>query len=187
MGLERNDLELVRAAADGDASAFAELVDRHGKDLLRQAWFLSRDEHAAEDIVQETLAGAFIGLARFDGRSSVKTWLSRILMRVAATAWRRSKRMRLAVPLDDAPEPSAQSGTRWSEPSETTAVDKRLDLAEVLQQLSPDHREILILREMRGLSYSEIARELNVPEGTIDSRLYRARGELRRRMNGYLV
>lgn len=184
VGLQRNDTELVTAAAGGDASAFHALVDRHGAHLFRLASMLSRTPADAEDIVQETFVGAFSGIGKFDGRSSVKTWLSRILTRQAARAWNKSRRSRQAATLDQAGGlPGDDPGL--SVASTATAVDRKIDIAAELQMLSDEHREILVLREMQGLSYSEMAQTLGIPQGTVESRLHRARAEMRRRLQGY--
>jgi RNA polymerase sigma-70 factor (ECF subfamily) len=183
--VQRDDNELVAAATRGDSSAFHALVDRHGPHLFRLASLLSRGVMDAEDIVQETLVGAFNGLAKFDGRSSVKTWLSRILTRQAARAWHKSKRSRMSASLDEATE-AVGGDPKLSVSSTATAVDRRIDIAAILQTLSEEHREILILREMQGLSYGEIAEALKIPQGTVESRLHRARAEVRRRFEGYV-
>ena len=182
--LERDDTQLVKAAAGGDASAFHALVDRHAAHLFRVASLLSSTAADAEDIVQETLAGAFTGLARFDGRSSVKTWLSRILTRQAARAWNRSRRSRRMTTLEE--NGDYRETAALSVGSTTMAVDHKLDVASILQLLSEEHREVLVLREMQGMSYGEIAEALGVPRGTVESRLHRARAEMRRRLEGYL-
>jgi len=181
--VERDDTELIAAAVRGDASAFHELVDRHGPHLFRLASLLSRGAADAEDIVQETFAGAFAGLAKFNGRSSVKTWLSRILTRQAARAWHKSRRSRQAASLDDSGETAGDAAL--SVRSTALAVDRKIDIAAMLQTLSPEHRDILVLREMQGLSYGEIAEALGLPQGTVESRLHRARADVRRRMQGY--
>lgn len=176
--MEPSDTELLRSAAGGDESAFHRLVDRHAAGLYRLARSLSAGEHDAEDVVQETLLAALRGAAGFDGRASVKTWLHRILMRQAARAWNRERRSRAALPLEMA-EPHAQvSGS-------AVRVDQRIDLWSVLNALPEDHRQVLVLREVEQLSYSEIARVLNVPIGTVDSRLHRARREMRTRLEEY--
>jgi RNA polymerase sigma-70 factor (ECF subfamily) len=90
------DLNLVRRAVQGDSRAFHELVDRHAQSLYRLAVSLSGNSADAEDLVQECLAGAYKGLARFEGRSSVKTWLTRILVTQVAR-WRRSRRGKTAL------------------------------------------------------------------------------------------
>ena len=183
--MERDDTELIAAAVRGDASAFHAIVDRHGPHLFRLASMLSRGAADAEDIVQETFAGAFAGLAKFSGRSSVKTWLSRILTRQAARAWHKSRRSRQAASIDDAGE-SAGSDPGLSVKSAALAVDHRIDVAAVLQTLSEEHREVLMLREMQGLSYGEIAEALGVPQGTVESLACTgARAEVRLRVDGY--
>jgi RNA polymerase sigma-70 factor (ECF subfamily) len=176
--LEPSDIDLLRDAAGGDQPAFHTLVDRHASGLYRLARSLSATEHDAEDVLQETLMAALRGAASFDGRASVKTWLARILMRQAARAWNRERRSRAALPLDMC-EPQAPSG------GTVLAVDRRIDLATVLAQLPEDHRQILVLREVEQLSYAEIARVLDVPIGTVDSRLHRARREMRARLEEY--
>lgn len=182
--MQRDDTELVAAATRGDGSAFHELVDRHGPHLFRLASLLSRGAADAEDIVQETFAGAFAGLSKFNGRSSVKTWLSRILTRQAARAWHKSRRSRQAASLDETGE-TPGNDPHLSVSSTVMAVDHRIDIAAMLQTLSVEHREILVLREMQGLSYGEIAEALAIPQGTVESRLHRARAEVRRRLQGY--
>lgn len=186
----QTDRELVETAARGDRAAFHALVDRHGTELHRLARSLCRTRQDAEDIVQETFIGAFRGLARFDGRASVRTWLSRILVRQAAKAWHRSKKRWGTLPLQD---PEAQmSGWRKADGrggslSAVDSVDRRIDLRAVLDTLGDDHRQVILLREMQGLSYAEMAETLGVPQGTIESRLHRARNELREKLAGYLT
>jgi RNA polymerase sigma-70 factor (ECF subfamily) len=161
-------MELVRLAVKGDGGAFHSLVDRHAKILFRTALSLSPTRSDAEDLMQETFAGAFKSLPRFDGRSSVRTWLTRILMRRAADAWRSGRRMRGSLPLDEEGPGTDVAGR--SAGTSTVAVE---------------HREVLVLRELNGLSYAQIAQTLGVPQGTVESRLYRAREELRRRLGDY--
>jgi RNA polymerase sigma-70 factor (ECF subfamily) len=182
--LQPSDMDLLRAAARGDASAFHTLVDRHAGYLYRLASYVSRRSPDAEDIVQETLVGAFTGMKRFDGRSSVKTWLTRILMQQASRAWRRSKR-RMAFDIEAAAN-SESDDAALSVQSGSTAVDKKIDVAAVLEALNPEHREVLVLREMQGMSYAEIAEVLAIPVGTVESRIHRARAEVRRRLQEYL-
>lgn len=176
--MEPSDSDLLRSAAQGDEAAFHALVDRHAAALYRLARSLSAGEHDAEDVLQETLIAALKGAGSFDGRASVKTWLSRILMRQAARAWNRERRSRAALPLEMA-EPHAQSGNG------SVRVDQRLDLWSVLNSLPEDHRRVLVLREVEQLSYAQIAHVLNVPVGTVDSRLHRARRDMRARLEEY--
>jgi RNA polymerase sigma-70 factor (ECF subfamily) len=185
--LEISDLELVRTAAGGDGAAFHRLVDRHADDLYRLALSLSRTAHDAEDVLQETFTGAFRGLQKFNGQSSVKTWLHRILMRQAARVWNRASGSRKMQPLasPDAQDVRPYSGAPSA--NKTARVDQKLDLAEVLETLDEDHREVIVLRELNQMSYAEIAEALGVPQGTVESRLHRARKQLRTKLKAYLT
>ena len=181
--------DLLPRLRRGDADAFRLLVDRFGDDLFRLACANLGSEADAADLVQETLVGAFRGIGSFDGRSSLRTWLLRILFNQASKA-RRSRRVRHAVPLH-AVDGSAGTGrdadrTMVQAPPQP-AVDARLDALAMLRTLSNEHREILVLREIQRLSYGEIAEALNLPVGTVESRLYRARQELLRRFPQYSV
>jgi RNA polymerase sigma-70 factor, ECF subfamily len=183
--LEISDLDLVRKSASGDHQAFHALVDRHAKALFRIALSLSAGRADAEDLVQETFAGAFKSLARFDGRASVRTWLTRILMHRAADAWRGGRRMRGSISLDDEGAEPVQAIRSGKSPS--VIVDRKLDVHMMLERLAPEHRQVLVLREMHGMSYAQMAQALGVPQGTVESRMHRAREELKRRLGDYLV
>jgi RNA polymerase sigma-70 factor, ECF subfamily len=195
--LEPGDLELVRAAACGDQGAFHTLVDRHAQGMFRLAVSLTPTRSDAEDLCQETFAGAFAGLKRFNGQSTVRTWLTSILMRQAAKAWHRSRHTRKSVPLQgsggsgetasgaDIAGASSWGGSGPTIPPEQAAVDRKIDLEQILGRLDPPHREILLLREMQQMSYEEIAASLGVPRGTVESRLHRARAELKRHLKDY--
>ena len=180
--------ELLPRLRRGDAEAFRLLVDRYGDDLFRLACSSLGSEADAYDLVQETLVGAFRGIARFDGRSSLRTWLLRILFNQASKA-RRSKRLRQAVPLHSvdgsagAPSGADADRTLVQAPPQP-AVDAKIDVTEMLQTLSAEHRQVLVLREIQRLSYGEIAETLGVPVGTVESRLYRARQDLLRKFPG---
>jgi RNA polymerase sigma-70 factor (ECF subfamily) len=170
-----DDAELLARTAAGDEQAFRVLVDRHARYLYGIAYSLSASAADAEDLVQETFIAALN--STFRGESRVRTWLVGILVRRAGML-RRTKRRHPTSPLNVEP-----AGTR---PAATAAADVRMDLAVMLEQLSPEHQQVIILRELEGLSYDEMARVVGVPRGTIESRLHRAREDLRRRFKGYL-
>ena len=186
-GSGAEDLELLRSAAGGEGRAFHELVDRHGPRLYRMAVALCGNAADAEDVLQEAFTGAYRGLGRFEARSSVKTWLSRILVTQAALWRRRGRNRRGVLPLTSGGADEEGGGLPVAAPGEGPAgeVDYRIDLRAALQTLSPDHREVVTLREIDGLSYEEIAGVLGVPRGTVESRLHRARAELRERLKAY--
>jgi RNA polymerase sigma-70 factor (ECF subfamily) len=178
-----SDAELVRRIHRGDDTAFQRLVDRHGPRLLRLATWMLGNAADAEDVVQETLAAAFRGLGGFRGRSSVKTWLSRILIKRVARL-RRYRRVRRALSLEQVLGRAGAASSRG--PAETARADVRMDVAAVLTKLSQDHRSVIVLREMQGMSYEEMSEVLAVPRGTVESRLFRARQKLRELLKDYL-
>lgn len=178
---EADELQLLRRAGAGDAKAFHDLVDRHADRLFRLAFSLVGQAADAEDVVQETFAGAFRGIDAFEGRSSVGTWLTRILVTQAAKL--RRDRKRPMQPLDSI---EGKASGQASGQGGVAAAERRMDLQAALALLSPEHRQILVLREFEQLSYEEMAEILGVPRGTVESRLHRARGELREKLKAYL-
>lgn len=171
-----DERELVNLAKRGDEAAFHEIVERYGSTLYRLAVSLAGNSEDAEDALQETFAGAFKAIRKFEGRSSLKTWLTRILVNQVSCGHRTRGRFK-AVRLDDSPTPSVEGDE---------AAGRRMDVLAALESLPPEHREVIALREMQGMSYEEIARLLGVPQGTVESRLFRARRALRDRLKDYL-
>jgi RNA polymerase sigma-70 factor (ECF subfamily) len=180
-----SDLELIQSAARDDDEAFHRLIDRHARRLFRIALSLSSSRADAEDVLQETLIGAFQSIKRFDGRSSVKTWLTSILMKQAAKGWHRGRHSRNNVSIHCGDKERDGEDSSMMFESRNEDVDRQLDLATVLQYLSPPHRQIIVLREIEQMSYDEIAEALRLPRGTVESRLHRARLELRERLHAY--
>lgn len=161
---------------------FSELVDRHAQELYAMAHAMLGNRHDAEEALQETFLGAYRGLAGFAGHASPRTWLASILVRQVARVRRAYARRHggRASPfsLDDGIRGSDDPALR--RPPAAAASDAAMDLATLLNRLSPEHRDVLVLRELRGMSYDEIAHVLGVPRGTVESRLHRARQTLRR-------
>lgn len=177
-----DEKELARLISRGDEAAFRTLVDREGRYLYGIAHALTGNAADAEDMVQETFAGAF--RTRFRGESSLRTWLVRILVRRVGML-RRSSWWRRRHASPDAGQ-DGRPAVDIPVSSSAEDADVRLDLTAMLATLSVEHREIIILRELQGLSYEEMAAVLNIPRGTIQSRLHRARQELRARFKEYL-
>ncbi|HUB25392.1 MAG TPA: sigma-70 family RNA polymerase sigma factor [Tepidisphaeraceae bacterium] len=166
----------MQRAAAGDARAFGQLVDRHADRLFRIAMSMLNNHTAdAGDVVQETFAGAYRGIKAFQGRSSVSTWLTRIL--VTQVSQSRRQKNRAVRKTESIGEVAVDGGA--------TAVQKRIDIQQALDQLSDEHREVLVLREFEQMSYQEIADVLGVPRGTVESRLSRARAELKQKLRSY--
>jgi len=175
-----SDSELLRRARGGDHAAFHELVDRYAAPLLRLAAWWVGNAADAEDIVQETFSGVFRGLGGFKGLSSVKTWMTRILVRqVAMHRRRRREPIRLFGAESSAAEAYVPSGSH--------AADARMDVRAAIQALTPEHREVVLLREFQGRSYEQIAEVLGIPPGTVESRLFRARRAMQELLKDYLV
>ncbi len=176
--LDPSDSELVKRARRGESAAFHLLVDRHARFLLAMAVSLVGAADA-EDLVQETFAGAFRGLGGFKDQSSFKTWLTRILIRQAARHWQASRRR--SEHLKDRFLTSQEH-----HPSAAGAADARMDVSAAILALSSEHREVVVLRELQGLSYEQIAEVLDLPRGTVESRLFRARQALQELLKEYL-
>jgi RNA polymerase sigma-70 factor (ECF subfamily) len=174
------DLELVEDAQAGNMRAFDTLINRYGTRLTRYLATFMRDPGEAEDVAQETFIKAYIGLNSFRGESSFATWLFRIGIN---TAKRQMVRNRLRFPplLEAAGDTagSMQHGRAqldYDTPEaklETKQVLHMLDAA--LDELPDDQRTALVLRELEGLSYDEIAEQMHCPVGTVRSRIHRAR------------
>lgn len=168
---DRDDVEesgwLARAAT-GEEPAFRWLLNRHRTAVVRLAAHILGRPDEAEDVAQETFIRAFRGLRSFRGDSPFSTWLLHIAVRVCSER-RRRKWWDAETPLDEArPDPSGADAT-----------DTRLLVASLLDRLSPCSRAVLVLREMDGLEYEEIAQVMNVPVGTVRSRLHVARERFR--------
>ena len=169
-----DDAELLKRAAAGDAMSFRSLLDRHMDRLFRLAVSLVGNAADAEDVLQETFAGAFRGLKKFEGRSSVGTWLTRICVTQVAVYRREKKRKR------------AEAIGEQQFAALPARGDEKIDVQAALDKLSPAHREVLVLREFERMTYEEIADVLGVAQGTVESRLFRARAELRNQLQAYL-
>lgn len=182
--MEPSDADLLRYAGRGDERAFHTLVDRHGTALFQAARSFSRNIADAEDLVQETLLAAYRGARTYAGRASVRTWMLQILTHEAMRAWRRNRHRRATRSLDAAASGTLAGDAVPAHPGSTARVDHRMDIADILRELSPDHRQVLVMREIWDMSYDEIARALGVPRGTVESRLSRARAQFRLRFDG---
>lgn len=166
--------ELARFAADaaeGDPLAAAALVRATQSDVWRLCAALG-DRDSADDLTQETYLRAFGSLARFEGRSSVRTWLLSIARRTCADAIRAKRRRRLTLVRDDA-DLETLAGTDGADRlAEGSAV------ADLLVRLDPERREAFVLTQLLGLPYAEAAGVVGCPIGTIRSRVARARADL---------
>ncbi len=176
-----SDDALVTAAQRGDQAAFAEIVRRYQRAVYRVTYALTRNATDADDLAQETFVRAWGAIGRFEVGQPLYPWLARIGTNLAYSLFRSRKR-RPETPL----EPLLEAGKQWGvedDPAEHASRSERdARLRACFAALAPEHQAVLALRAVRDLSYEDIARALNVPVGTVMSRLSRARADLRRRM-----
>jgi RNA polymerase sigma-70 factor (ECF subfamily) len=159
----RGDAALVRSAQGGSAEAVEELFRRHWPAAYRSAWLVVHDAAAAEDIAQEAFVSALRALDRFDRRRPLAPWLHRIVVN-RAIDWARARALRPETGVDTLPEPAA--------PEVTGELGDELVAA--LADLGPEHRAVVVLRHLLGYTPGEIATMLDLPRGTVNSRLRRA-------------
>jgi len=175
------DDALVTSAQKGDEAAFGEIVRRYQRAVYRVAWALTRNDADADDLAQEAFVRAWGAIGRFEIGQPLYPWLARITTNLAYSLFRRRKR-RPEAPIEPLLEAGMQFGVE-DDPAEHAVTDERnANLRACFAQLSPEHQAVLALRVVQDLSYEEIARALNVPMGTVMSRLARARGVLAKLM-----
>ena len=176
-----NEQHLLEQAQRGDQAAFGELVQLYEKKVYALTLRMCKNPDDAAEAAQEAFLAAWQGLKFFRGESSFSTWLYRLASNASVDLLRREQRHRSAagpslndeetyadVP-DDAPDPQALA--------ERSELRQQIEAG--LRAMTPEHREVLILREMHQLSYDEIARVLSLDTGTVKSRISRARKQLR--------
>ncbi len=173
------DGPLVRLACQGDREAFRGLVDRHYRRVYHIARRMLGDPQAAEDIVQETFLAAFNHLPGFEARARFSTWITTIAMNRCRNHLRSAAVSRSAPLAIDPPAPAGASPE-----AEATARELGVHLERALASLSPEHREVIVLRDVEGLAYDAIAEALDVEAGTVKSRLHRAREAMRVLLEG---
>lgn len=189
------DEQFLESLKRGEAAAFDRLVKERSGDIYALLYRLTEDAEEARDLTQETFLRAFQSIGRFRGDADLKTWIYRIAINQARNRWRwwRRRRREVHVSLDadrgQAEQPLSASLAAPSEinpEQETLAHEREAVLRAALKTLGRSYREAVILRDVEGLSYEEIAAALEISIGTVKSRLSRGRLELRRRLNGTL-
>lgn len=180
------DRALIALAQTGDQKAFRQLIERHQRRAFAVAVGLVRDENDARELVQEAFIRVHKNLASFQGGSSFFTWLYRIITNLSIDLIRRpSRQMEAAETRElDENEDSEFSLISRIEGADPADVVRRGELAsrlrDALEGLPEYHRAVIVLREVEGMSYDEIAESLGVSKGTVMSRLFHARQKLQR-------
>jgi len=179
-----SDQSLIDQTLAGRREAFGLLVERYQHRLFHGLLHALGSAEDAQDVAQDAFVNAFEKLASFKGQAAFYSWLFRIALNAAISAKRKTRRMRASVearreatglePTDDDPS---------NEPSHAMHVTDRQRLVrQALSELSDEFRTALVLKEMDGMSYEEIATVVDVPLGTVRSRIHRARLELRAKL-----
>ncbi|MGH2535120.1 MAG: RNA polymerase sigma factor [Thermomicrobiales bacterium] len=205
-----DDARLVAGLRAGDEAAFAALIDRYQASLVRLAMLYVPNRPAAEDVVQETWLGVLQGIGRFEARSSLKTWLFRILINRAK---RRGAREHRSIPFSVAWGIDADQGvaavepecfhprghrwaghwtsfpTSWEDLPEERLVSReaRTRIDEVIAGLPPGQREVITLRDVEGWGSAEVCNALGISETNQRVLLHRARSKVRRALEHYLA
>jgi len=189
----QQDQELIERIRNGDADAFEQLARREAPKLMRLALKLCQRREDAEDLVQETLLKSMTTLRRFDGRAQLSTYLFRALSNQWKNRLRSRSRSRIVDWFrgqprgDDRAAPSIEPREVDPAPDaeqQLVAGERALEIRAAIETLEPHRRLTLLLREVEGLSYEEIAMATDVAVGTVRSRLARARADLKQRLGG---
>ena len=176
-----DDAQLIGRTLSGEPAAFGELVLRYQDRLYNSLVRLVGSAEDARDVAQDAFVTAFVKLDTFRGSSAFYTWLYRIAFNLAMSHTRRRRPTRSLEeakaefgrePVDDQPTPEANLACR----------ERATLVRDALAKLGAEHRQVIVLREIEGCKYEEIAEILELPIGTVRSRLFRARLELRDRL-----
>ena len=184
MGPANEDARWIEQSMSGDTEAFGCLVSKYQNRLFNSMVHFLRDETEAEDVVQESFVLSFTRLASFRGSSSFYTWLYRIAFNTAISR-RRRRRPKVSVERDLGEAGTGMDDHGPQPGDQMEAAERAVQLHAALNRLNEQHRMILVLREMDGLSYEEISGILDLPIGTVRSRLHRARSQLKDELTSY--
>ena len=190
------DGQFIERLKRGDAAAFETLVNERSGEIYGLLYRLTENAEEARDLTQETFLRAFQSINHFRGESDVRTWIYRIAINQARNRWRwwRRRRRDATVSLD-APEigggrlgliSTLKSNTVKDPEQDTLANERERALKKALSSLRRVYREAVVLRDIEGFAYEEIAATLQISVGTVKSRLARGRQELRRKLEGSL-
>jgi len=188
-----NDAYLIERALENDLPAFEALVARYQTRITAYAARMLGDVDEAEDVAQETFIKAYRSLDSFRGASSFSTWLYRIATNLCIDRARaRKRRPQSAYSLDEPYDKDDESGTRdvpdiTAEPSRGVERDElRRQVRETVAEMPEKLRSVLVMCDIQGMAYEQIAQALDCPIGTVKSRLFHARADLARRLRPYM-
>jgi len=180
-----NDASLVRQVQSGRVEAFGGLILRYQDRVHNTCRRICRHDEDAQDMTQEVFLKAFEAIGRFEGKSSFYTWLFRIAVNVSLSH-RKKARLRLVRSLDDDGEGDHNAASTWlpdqreTQPAVSAERREACDLmAAALRAIDDQHRAVIVLRDIEACDYRQISEILDIPVGTVKSRVFRARVALR--------
>ena len=181
--MERNEGKLIERAARGDGAAFSELMQTHEKRMYAVAFRLCGNHEDAQDCLQDAMIRVYKAISSFKGQSSFATWLYRITTNTCLDELRRRK-TRQSTSLDGLLD-TGWSPTDDLDTPERHALmsEKRREIERAIAQLPEDMRAAVVLRDIQGFSYDEIAHMLGANVGTVKSRISRGRERLREKLS----
>ncbi len=184
--MELSDSELVKQCQAGERSAFQELVSRYHQKVYMVSLGLLRNREDAMDVAQETFFRAYRKINSFQGGSSFYTWLYRIAVNISIDTQRRQKRNPLDFreSMDDVME--AQNEGARDPFADVHDRELREKLTTAINELTPEHKSVIVLRTLEGMSYKDIGEILGCSEGTVMSRLHYARKKLQNKLSMFL-
>jgi len=189
-GVEQSDLELVRRVQRGERGAFDLLVLRYQHKVVKLVARLLRDPAEAEDVAQEAFVKAYRAIGSFRGDSAFYTWLYRIAVNTARNtmASRQRRPVDYEADLSESQQSAVESRMRDLDTPEAAALTDEIHrtVNRAVEELPEDLRTAIILREIEGLSYEEIAEAMDCPVGTVRSRIFRAREAIDRNLKPLL-
>ncbi|MBP7177250.1 MAG: sigma-70 family RNA polymerase sigma factor [Thermoclostridium sp.] len=182
--MDTTEKNLVELSAGGDIEAFETLIQAHQKKVYNIALRMTKNPEDAQELAQDTLVRAFVSIKKFRGEASFSTWLYRIAMNVC-TDFLRKRNKAVVISMEqgaagsenEQPIQLPEEGPGPDEQSEKRQLRQLVKSA--MDSLSAEHRQVLVLRDLMDLSYKDIAHSLDVSEGTIKSRINRAREGLK--------
>ena len=180
------DARLIEEALAGDSSSFGQLVGRYQDRLFNTMVHCIGSREEAEDVVQDAFVQAYVKLASFKGKSSFYTWLYRIAFNMMIS---RGRRRRPEMSVEQSRETTGTEPEGFEEaPNENIEREERVaQVQAALSELGEEYRTVLVLREMEGCCYETISELLDLPIGTVRSRLHRGRSQLRELLRGVLL
>lgn len=177
--MEGDDLELVQRARAGDADAFRELVERHGRNVFRTAYRLTGSQENADEVVQETFLRVYRGLRRFDARSRFGTWLHRISVNCAMDLMRKQVRRGHRETGESGGRLAGLAAGSLGPHRRAEAGELGRAVATALRSLSAEERSVFVLRHFEGYTSVEIGRMLGMRPGAVRNAVFRAVRKLR--------